>query len=90
MKRARWRRLWRMEIQEYLTCAIQNIQVLISHVGSGKKAAINAVRIQKKKTSPMQCKTGGIPVVKFSTVVLQRTGRIWSRRIQTISPEAVC
>ena len=30
--RARWRGLWRMRIQEYLTCAIQNIQVLIKNV----------------------------------------------------------
>jgi hypothetical protein len=30
--RARWRGLWRMRIQEYLICAIQNIQALISHV----------------------------------------------------------
>jgi transposase len=30
--RARWRGLWRMKIQEYLTCAIQNIQVLIKNV----------------------------------------------------------
>lgn len=29
--RARWRRLWRMKIQEYLTCAIQNIEVLMRH-----------------------------------------------------------
>jgi transposase len=29
---ARWRGLWRMSIQEYVTCAIQNIQVLINHV----------------------------------------------------------
>jgi hypothetical protein len=28
--RARWRGLWKMRIQEYLTCAIQNIQVLVS------------------------------------------------------------
>ena len=30
--RARWRGLWRMRIQEYLTCAIQNIQVLMKNV----------------------------------------------------------
>jgi transposase len=30
--RARWRGLWRMRIQEYLTCAIQNIQILINSV----------------------------------------------------------
>ncbi len=30
-KRARWRMLWRVQIQEYLTAAIQNIMVLLSH-----------------------------------------------------------
>ena len=35
---ARWRGLWRMQIQEYLTCAIQNIQVLIKHVVMPKKS----------------------------------------------------
>ena len=35
---ARWRGLWRMRIQEYLTCAIQNIQVLIKHVLNPKKS----------------------------------------------------
>ena len=30
--RARWRRLWRVKIQEYLTAAIQNIQILIRYV----------------------------------------------------------
>jgi transposase len=39
--RARWRRLWRVSIQEYLTSTIQNIQILIKHgKGSGKHAAI--------------------------------------------------
>ncbi|MBI3353796.1 MAG: transposase [Nitrospirae bacterium] len=35
--RARWRGLWRMRIQEYLTCAIQNIHVLIKHFATPKK-----------------------------------------------------
>jgi Transposase DDE domain len=30
--RARWRGLWRMQIQEYLVCAVQNIQVFIKHM----------------------------------------------------------
>ena len=30
-KRARWRRLWRVRIQEYLTSAIQNIMTLMSY-----------------------------------------------------------
>ena len=29
---ARWRGLWRMSIQEYITCAIENIQILIKHI----------------------------------------------------------
>jgi transposase len=40
---ARWRGLWRMRIQEYLTCTIQNMQVLIAHASKPKKAA--AVRL---------------------------------------------
>jgi transposase len=40
---ARWRGLWRMRIQEYLTCAIQNMQVLIAHAAKPTKAA--AVRL---------------------------------------------
>jgi transposase len=36
--RARWRGLWRMRIQEYLTCTIQNLQVLIKHVFKPKKS----------------------------------------------------
>lgn len=31
-QRARWRRLWRVQIQEYLTSAIQNIMVLVGHI----------------------------------------------------------
>jgi hypothetical protein len=30
-KRARWRRLWRVRIQEYLTSAIQNIMTLLTY-----------------------------------------------------------
>ena len=30
-KRARWRGLWRVAIQDFLTCAIQNIMVLVDH-----------------------------------------------------------
>ena len=29
--RARWRRLWRVEIQQYLIAAIQNIEVLLRY-----------------------------------------------------------
>jgi hypothetical protein len=38
-KRARWRRLWRVQIQEYLTASIQNIMVLIKYIKEQDKAA---------------------------------------------------
>jgi transposase len=46
---ARWRGLWKMKIQEYLTCAIQNIQTLIRHGSKPKKAV--AVRMMAVKES---------------------------------------
>jgi IS5 family transposase len=41
---ARWRGLWRMQIQEYLICAIQNIQVLVNRGYSPKKSAAASLR----------------------------------------------
>ena len=35
---ARWRGRWRMLIQEYLTAAIQNIEVLIRHGGHSRRS----------------------------------------------------
>lgn len=32
LKRARWRRLWRVQIQEYLTATIQNLMVLVANI----------------------------------------------------------
>jgi hypothetical protein len=44
-KRARWRRLWRVQIQEYLTTAIQNIKVLIrSFKDQSKAVAMRALQ----------------------------------------------
>jgi hypothetical protein len=45
---ARWRGLWRMRIQEYLTCAIQNMQVLIAHASKPKKAAAASLHVVQK------------------------------------------
>lgn len=43
--RARWRGLWKMRIQEYLTCAIQNIQVLLSRENRPVKGPAVIARI---------------------------------------------
>jgi len=42
-KRARWRRLWRVQIQEYLTSAIQNIMVLLKFDKELKASAIKCI-----------------------------------------------
>jgi hypothetical protein len=44
-KRARWRRLWRVQIQEYLTASIQNIMVLLANI---KEPAAAGARIKAK------------------------------------------
>lgn len=44
--RARWRGNWKVEIQEYLTAAIQNIEVLIRYGKRPKKCAAMAVEIK--------------------------------------------
>jgi hypothetical protein len=42
-KRARWRRLWRIQIQHFLITATQNITVLIGH--SGEKSSKSNAKI---------------------------------------------
>jgi IS5 family transposase len=41
--RARWRGLWRVQIQEYLTASIQNIETLIRYGGTPKKRFMSAL-----------------------------------------------
>ena len=41
-KRARWRRLWRQQIQDYLIAAIQNVRILLAH-NHGKRSAAMTV-----------------------------------------------
>src|SRR6266699_3323216 len=38
-KRARWRRLWRQQIQDYLIAAIQNMRILLAHQNPNRTAA---------------------------------------------------
>jgi transposase len=49
-KRSRWRRTWRVQIQEYLTAAIQNIMVLLRNVKEPSAAmGMAAARANKKR-----------------------------------------
>jgi transposase len=44
-KRARWRRLWRQQIQDYLIASIQNVRILLAHQ-TPKRSAVAAVFLQ--------------------------------------------
>ena len=47
-KRSRWRRLWRVRIQDYLIAAIQNVMILIRHKTTGKLAEV--ITLQKRRS----------------------------------------
>ncbi len=47
-KRARWRGLWRVQIQEYITATIQNIGILIKY-RRGTRNAVAAMEIAQRK-----------------------------------------
>ncbi len=49
-KRARWRRLWRQQIQDYLIAAIQNMRILLAHQNP-KRSAAAAVALPEWVTS---------------------------------------
>ena len=49
-KRARWRRLWRQQIQDYLIAAIQNVRILLAHQ-TPRKGVAEAIIL------PNQCQT---------------------------------
>ncbi len=54
IKRARWRRLWRVAIQEYLTAAIQNIMVFVKHFGKRLRAVPTRVGPAASSSPPMR------------------------------------
>ena len=47
-KRARWRELWRVQIQDYLIAAVQNIQILMDHL-KGRAISV-AIRVREQLT----------------------------------------
>ena len=59
-KRARWRRLWRMEIQEFLIAAIQNIQILIKHMKPRVESAVRTLGNHTRLIKGMQRISGFI------------------------------
>jgi transposase len=60
-KRARWRRLWRQQIQDYLIAAIQNMRILLAHQNPKRSAAaaLDApLAFAKNLLQPLRCCIG--------------------------------
>jgi transposase len=53
-KRARWRRLWRQQIQDYLIAAIQNVRILLAHQNP-KHSAVAALTLSACATRLPSC-----------------------------------
>jgi len=54
-KRARWRRLWRMQIQDFLIAAVQNIRIFITHTENGLAKAAHASAAHAKMLATRAC-----------------------------------
>jgi transposase/uncharacterized protein (UPF0179 family) len=58
--RARWRRLWRVQIQEYLVAAVQNIRILTTHIKEQRKATAMRVAVPPaRRQRPASSASGG-------------------------------
>jgi len=58
-KRARWRRLWCQQIQDYLIASIQNVRILLAHQNPKKSAAaalIVPAMLAKSFLHPLYCR----------------------------------
>lgn len=76
--RARWRGLWRMHIQEYLICAIQNIQILANHGAIPKCSPAIAIRQVKATISKIN---GRIKAISASI-----SAKIYGYTISQLTP----
>jgi transposase len=75
-KRARWRRLWRVEIQDFLIAAVQNITILINHT-TDRLSKSNA-QVGQQKT--FQNITGALSCFRY----LFMLGRKFSMAFNTV------
>jgi hypothetical protein len=56
-KRARWRRIWRQQIQDYLIAAIQNVRILLANQNPKKSAAavLSSLILRAKMPTLLHC-----------------------------------
>lgn len=71
--KARWRRLWRVRIQEYMTAAIQNIQILIKH---GKDPTIQVAISMVQTVKKLEIYTKPVRLLESVLLKIARDGAI--------------
>ncbi len=69
--RARWRSLWRVQIQEFVIAAIQNIQVLIKHGKNPIRGAAIAISLGKARRN---VSTWANLSIKSLVLIFHKTG----------------
>jgi hypothetical protein len=76
-KRARWRRLWRMEIQDFLMAALQNILVLANHSNTNisKSNAQAGQSVQTHRTTGVGFSTGSCVLSLVNRLILFFSGK---------------
>lgn len=85
-KRARWRRLWRQQIQDYLIAAIQNVRLLLAHGGRKRSAAAALVVVNFQKTEARPRRTVFCATRSPSTGKRRGSERFSSLLCQNILP----
>jgi transposase len=71
--RARWRGLWRVRIQEYLTAVIQNIQILIKY-GTDPRIAVAVARMDKEFDRKITSLFGSVKKFLLDSFLLSESG----------------
>ncbi|MEA3360438.1 MAG: hypothetical protein U9R17_13680 [Thermodesulfobacteriota bacterium] len=83
-KRARWRRLWRMEIQDFLIAALQNILVLANHSeGAIQKSNAQVGQfIQTSRATGVRFSMRSFVVILVNQVIFPFS---WKRKVSLLS-----
>ncbi len=81
-KRARWRRLWRVQIQEYLTAGIQNMMVLLGNI---KEPAAAGAQIQTKQRYQKAYRAFQQQFYYFKQQITERANLLFGFKAATIT-----
>ena len=76
LHRARWRRLWRVQIQEYLTASIQNLMVLLANIKEPKAAL--SLRVERPRVRSLLINLNATVFNIFNAVAYRSRRSVYS------------